>query len=76
LTAASDPKHLAMSFLPGIVYLLIIISLRTQACMHNSIAAGKSEVCCSYRVGVAIGAGEITVVLSGDSTEGGKNKQR
>lgn len=74
MTAASDPKHLAMSFFPGIVYLLIVISLHTQACMHNSIAVSKSEVCCSCRVDVAIDAGEIMVVLPGDSMEGEKNK--
>ena len=68
MTAASDPKHLAMRvFFLGIVHCIIIISLHTQACMHNSIAVSESEVCCSYRVGVAIDAVEIIVGLSGDS---------
>lgn len=54
----------------------MIISLHTPVCMHNSIAVRKSEVSCTYRVGVALDAGEIIVVLSGHSMEGGKNRQR
>lgn len=42
---------------------------------HSSIVVCKSEVCCSYRVGVAIDAGVIILVLSGDSMEGEEKRK-